>query len=53
MINDDMNKYDDYCPCVGCEYECDDWEARYCCDLYQWLSGVGEPDCDDCDTMDI
>ena len=32
-----MNKYDDDCPCVGCEYECDDWEARYCCDLYQWL----------------
>lgn len=29
-----MNKYDDDdSPCVGCEYECDGWEARYCCDL--------------------
>ena len=49
-----MNKYDDDdSPCVGCEYECDDWEACYCCDLCQWLGGGKDSDCDDCDPMNI
>ena len=40
MINDGMNKYDDdTCLCVGCEYECDALEERYCCDLCQRLGG--------------
>lgn len=49
-----MDRYDDDdCPCNGCEYECDDWEARYCCDRCRWLGGGEEQDCDDCDPMDI
>ena len=48
-----MDKYDDDCPCNCCDYECDAWEARYCCDLCQWLGGGGEQDCDECDTMNI
>ena len=49
-----MYRYDeDGCPCDDCKYKCDAWEARYCCDLCQWLGGGEESDCDGCDPMDI
>lgn len=50
--------YEDYdddfdeCPCDTCNKSewCDGWEARYCCELCQYLGGG---DCDSCDPMDI
>ena len=40
---------DDY-PCDNCPQDCDGWEAKFCCELCQYLGGG---DCDDCDPMDI
>ena len=43
---------DDY-PCDNCPRAewCDGWEAKFCCELCQYLGGGS--DCDDCDPMDI
>lgn len=40
-------------PCDDCEYLCDCWEARFCCELCRWQYGDIEPDCENCDPMDI
>ena len=44
---------DDPYPCDSCSSQdsCDGWEARYCCRLCRWYNE--DPDCEDCDTMDI
>ena len=44
---------DDPCPCDSCSSQdsCDGWEARYCCRLCRWYNE--DPDCENCDTMDI
>ncbi len=43
---------DDY-PCNTCATadSCDGWEARFCCTLCYYYND--EPDCDNCDPMDI
>jgi len=38
-------------PCISCQMECDGWDARYCCTLCMWYDD--DPDCDNCDPMDI
>lgn len=48
----DEDDYYDENPCTDCgkaDY-CDGWEARYCCDLCNYLGGG---DCDTCDPWDI
>lgn len=49
---DDTDEYDDY-PCNTCASKdsCDDWEARFCCTLCCYCND--EPDCENCDSMDI
>ena len=32
---------------------CDSWEAQFCCTLCQWQHEDIEPDCENCDPMDI
>lgn len=43
----------DHCPCDDCDFECDGWDARYCCILCEWQYGKGNTPCEDCDPMDI
>lgn len=42
---------EDY-PCNDCPRaeDCDGWEARYCCELCEYM---GRGDCENCDPMDI
>lgn len=42
---------EDY-PCETCASSdwCDSWEAKFCCELCNYLGGG---DCDNCDPMDI
>lgn len=49
----DTSNSDDDCPCNTCATQdtCDGWEARFCCRLCYYLNG--EPDCENCDPMDI
>ena len=48
------NDYEDDCPCNICEWDCDYWDAKYCCTLCRWKNGGEEPSwCDDCDPWDI
>lgn len=48
-----MDTEEDY-PCKDCDYDCDGWDAMYCCTLCRWDNGGEEPDyCDTCDPMDI
>ena len=42
---------DDEYPCDSCDLHCDYWEAKYCCTLCHWYSD--NPDCEDCNPMDI
>lgn len=44
------DELEDDCPCVNCDYDCDHWEARYCCTLCHYYGGG---DCDDCNSWDI
>lgn len=43
---------EDY-PCDGCPSEdtCDGWEYKYCCTLCRYYTE--DPNCEDCDPMDI
>lgn len=47
-----MEHESDY-PCDSCDWAdaCDAWEARFCCTLCHYLDE--DPDCSDCDSMDI
>jgi len=47
-----MEEDPDY-PCNACDWDCDPWEARYCCTLCHYEHGDEEPDCEDCDPMDV
>lgn len=47
--NDDNMDY----PCNTCNYDCDIWEARYCCDLCTWENNGVHGDCENCDPMNI
>lgn len=40
-------------PCDTCadRDHCDGWDAQFCCTLCMW--GNDEPDCENCDPMDI
>ena len=44
---------DDEYPCNDCSQQdyCDGWEAQFCCKLCHYYSD--EPDCENCDPMDI
>ena len=48
----DYEEDSDY-PCDNCgdSVFCDGWEAQYCCTLCRWYDD--DPDCDNCDPMDI
>lgn len=41
-------------PCNDCDKSefCDGWEARFCCELCNWIYEGNTP-CDDCDPMDL
>ena len=41
------------CPCDDCDATCDYWDSKYCCTYCRWQYGDIEPDCEDCDPMDI
>ena len=47
--------YDDMddCPCNTCGMQdtCDGWEARFCCMRCRYFNE--DPDCSNCDPMDI
>lgn len=43
---------DDEYPCDACDYNCDGWDAQFCCTLCMYLYGDDTP-CDTCDPMDI
>lgn len=40
----------DTCPCDDCDWECDHWDAMFCCTLCQYYDW---DDCDSCDPWDI
>ena len=44
---------EEQCPCDDCDDTCDYWDSKYCCRRCQWLHGEVEPDCENCDPMDI
>lgn len=48
----DNEIFDEDYPCDNCSSAdtCDGWEAKFCCELCEYLGGG---DCDDCDSMDI
>ena len=50
--DDDELEEDDY-PCNTCASKdsCDGWEAQFCCTLCRYYND--EPDCENCDPMDI
>ena len=37
-------------PCDNCDWECDHWDAMFCCTLCQYYGGG---DCESCDPRDI
>ena len=49
-----IDQSDDGYPCDTCSSRdsCDGWEAKFCCELCNYLYD-GNPDCEDCDPMDI
>lgn len=49
---DETETVSDY-PCDTCNLadSCDGWEARFCCTLCHYYSD--DPDCSNCDPMDI
>lgn len=49
---EDNTEYDDY-PCSTCASKdsCDGWEAEFCCTLCRYYND--EPNCENCDPMDI
>ena len=50
FYNDD--DYDNPCDTCPDADHCDHWEARFCCTLCR-SGGNDNPDCDNCDPMDI
>ena len=54
VIKRGVIKMDDEYPCDNCSIKewCDGWEAQFCCQLCMYLYD-GEPNCKDCDPMDI
>jgi len=44
---------EEQCPCDDCDATCDYWDSKYCCIYCRWQHGDIEPDCENCDPMDI
>ena len=44
---------EEQCPCDDCDATCDYWDSKYCCIYCRWQYGDIEPDCENCDPMDI
>lgn len=44
---------EEQCPCDDCDATCDYWDSKYCCTYCRWQYGDIEPDCENCDPMDI
>lgn len=44
---------EEQCPCNDCGANCDYWDSQYCCKYCRWLHGEVEPDCENCDPMDV
>lgn len=40
-------------PCDDCGWDCDYWEAQYCCTLCKYNYGENNTPCDWCDPDDI
>lgn len=53
IFDDDDDEEDSDYPCDTCASKdgCDGWEARFCCKMCYYFSD--EPDCENCDPMDI
>ena len=52
-VMDEDNELETDYPCNSCARadSCDGWEAQYCCTLCLYYND--NPDCDNCDPMDI
>ena len=44
---------EEQCPCDDCDATCAYWDSKYCCTYCRWQYGDIEPDCENCDPMDI
>jgi len=44
---------EEQCPCDDCGANCDYWDSKYCCIYCRWQYGDIEPDCENCDPMDV